>query len=375
MKILHLITCLNKGGAESALFFLVTRDKCNTHEIISMMGDNDYKATLTMYGIPVHCLNLSRGKLSLSSLLKLYQLIHTIQPDVVQTWMDHANLVGGIVARMAGCPVVWGLRHTRIDSGISKLSTRFTYKICAYLSNLVPKKIISCSEKGVQSHIEQGYASKKMIAVSNGYDLRLSVPDDPSGAQLRTEWNVPENCLVLGMVARWHPQKDYANLIHALSLFSARSQHEWRGIFVGSGMEVSNIELVDLLVRYGVRDKVTLLGQRNDIPSIMNALDINVLSSRGGEAFPNVVAEAMVCGTPCIVTNVGDAAVIVGSTGWVVPPRDAQQLAEALHVAIVEMNNKEAWRKRKKACRKRIEENFNIEKMVNAYNAVWESIV
>jgi Glycosyltransferase len=121
-----------------------------------------------------------------------------------------------------------------------------------------------------------------------------------------------------------------------------------------------------------LEDNISLLGQRTDIATIMNSLDVHILSSSFGEGFPNVVAEAMACGTPCITTDVGDAAIIVGDTGWVVPPKDSQALANAMLEAMEEkQNNPQAWKARKQACRERIVNNFSIEKMVDSYHQVW----
>jgi glycosyltransferase involved in cell wall biosynthesis len=137
-------------------------------------------------------------------------------------------------------------------------------------------------------------------------------------------------------------------------------------------MNVSNYELCRLVENQGVKNNVLLLGERNDIPSVMNALDIHVLCSLG-EAFPNVLAEAMACGTPCVTTDVGDAAIIVGDTGWIVPPSSSKLLANAISEAITEMQNAEKWGMRRSMCRDRVALNFSLERMVDNYHNVWRS--
>ncbi len=175
---------------------------------------------------------------------------------------------------------------------------------------------------------------------------------------------------VIGSVARWNPQKDHANLISALSLL-ARQGRDFRCILVGPGLERSNAELWTLIAESGLENKVVLLGPRYDIPAIMSAFDLLVLSSYT-EAFPNVVAEAMACGTPCVVTDVGDAALIVGNTGWVSRPRDPHALALSIETALpaVQSAQREAI---SQACRQRIVETFGLERMALAYRSVWSN--
>jgi glycosyltransferase involved in cell wall biosynthesis len=176
------------------------------------------------------------------------------------------------------------------------------------------------------------------------------------------------------MVARFDPQKDHANLLAALSLLKERGV-EYCCVFVGTGVDCANETLTQLISAAGLEKNVQLLGRRNDIPAVMNALDLHVLSSSFGEAFPNVLAEAMACGTPCVTTDVGDAALIIGETGWVVPPEDVGALANSIEKAIMLWQDQPGWQKRKRACRKRVEDEFSLSAMVSAYRGAWGSSV
>ena len=171
------------------------------------------------------------------------------------------------------------------------------------------------------------------------------------------------------MVARWDPQKDHANLLAAAARL-ARGGRDFRCVLVGRGMERNNHTLWQLISALGLAGKLILLGARNDIPDVMNAIDLHVLSSQA-EAFPNVVAEAMACGTPCVVTGVGDASFIVGDAGWVVPPRDLNALADTIEKAIaaIEGPQREAI---SKACRQSVVDAFGIERMTAAYLDIWQ---
>jgi glycosyltransferase involved in cell wall biosynthesis len=175
---------------------------------------------------------------------------------------------------------------------------------------------------------------------------------------------------LIGTVGRYDPQKDHANLLQALVLLRSRNI-PLRCVLVGTNLDGENQELLAQIQRLGLEKTVMLLGRRTDIPAVMSALDVHVLPSAYGEAFPNVVAEAMACETPCVVTDVGDAAYIVGDMGWVVPPRNALTLANAIEQALIALKNPADWQQRKTAARQRIEQNFSIERMVAQYHAVW----
>ncbi len=255
----------------------------------------------------------------------------------------------------------------------SSASTRAVVRACGLLSN-IPLKIVSCSQEGVKVHAALGYQSQKMVVIPNGYDISEFSPQPESRRQLRDLWQIPEQTTLFGMVARWNPLKDHANLITALSQLQERVQSPWHCVTIGSNMSEDNQVLLDLLDRAGVRERVTLLGIRTDIPAVMSALDFHVLSSYG-EAFPNVVAEAMACETPCIATDVGDTALIVGDTGWVVPPSDSAGLATAMAAAIGESSNRTALAQRRIQCRERIETNFNLQIMIDRYKDLWASCI
>ena len=373
MNILHIITGLTDGGAEAVLYRLCTHDKQNRHTVISLMDSGKYGALLEASGIAVYYLGMPRGRMTLAGLWRLWRLLHSERPDVVQTWMYHADFIGGIVARLARIPIVcWGMHNSNLEPGKSARSTILMVRVCAWLSHWIPHAIISCSAKAASVHQALGYARGKFTIIPNGYNIVEFAPDSEARAQLRREWGVSEKTILLGMVARYGPQKDHANLVNALRLIKHKKE-SFQCALVGTEMDANNHELCRLIENQGVRDNVLLLGQRHDIPGVMNALDIHVLSSGFGEAFPNVLAEAMACGTPCITTDVGDAAVIVGDTGWVVPPSNSELLANAISETIAEMQDAEKWAVRRSMCRDRVVLNFSLERMVDNYHNVWRS--
>lgn len=368
--ILHVITGLANGGAEAVLHRLCSTDKQHAHTVISLMDAGYYGPKLEAQGIRVHTLEMPRGSVTASGLFKLWRLIREERPDLVQTWMYHADLLGGIVARLAGIrPVVWGVHHTVLERGKSSRVTMLVAWILARLSPWIPRQIALCAEKSARVHAALGYDSAKMVVIANGYDLRNFVRSEQGRAALRAEWGVDDAIPLLGMVSRYDPQKDHANLIAALGQLK-RSGLQFQCLLVGPGMTADNVELMGLIEQAGLRDVVKLTGSRGDIPAVMSALDLHLLSS-SAEAFPNVLAEAMACGTPSVTTDVGDASLIVGDTGWVVPPGNSAALADAIRLAL-DARNSEEWVNRQRAARRRVEENFSVEHMVAGYHAVWQ---
>jgi glycosyltransferase involved in cell wall biosynthesis len=286
--------------------------------------------------------------------------------------MYHADLVGGLVARWAGIrSVIWGIRNSSLDADKASFTARAVARTCALLSRIVPSRIVCCSVEAAEAHQRIGYQARKFSVIPNGYDLSRFAPDAEARTRLRQELGIEPQEVVLGMVARWDPVKDHATLLRALARLRQRGA-VLRCVLVGTGMTPGNAALTELLCRLGIEDDVLLAGPREDIPAVMNALDLHVLSS-AGEAFPNVVAEAMACGTPCVATNVGDTALIVGDAGWVVPRQSAVALADGIEGALAAFDSRDRVLL-SRTCRRRIQENFSLEKMVGAYLALWEQV-
>lgn len=376
MNIVHVITGLGNGGAESVLCRLCEADKANRHHVISLRERGPSADRLERAGVDVHCLDMPRGRIRLQGLIRLHGLLKQLRPDVVQTWMYHADLVGGLIARLSGIrAIVWGIRNSTLDPQRSSRATQLVVKSLAWLSNRVPARILSCSANAAEIHRALGYRADLFVVIPNGYPIAEFIPDADARSTTRASLGISGHMPVLGMAARFDPQKDHVNLLQALVLLKKQGR-SFACLLAGDGMVAGNALLSRTIRQYGLESDILLLGQRNDMPNFMNALDVHVLSSCSGEAFPNVLSEAMACGVPCVTTDVGDASLIVGDTGWVVPPSSHQALAAALDAAIVEYSaNDDRWPLRKADCRKRIVDNYSLEKMIAAYNEVWRAVV
>ena len=371
MRILHIISGLKRGGAETQLFRICKFDQDNDHIVVSLSNKEGYGDILEKLNVSVYALNFSSGRINISGLIKLYRIMKQLKPDVVQTWMNHSDLIGGIIARIAGIKnIFWGVHQTILIKGKSKASTIMIVKLNAFLSNLIPNKIIYCAEKSREVHELIGFKKSKGVVIQNGYDINIFYQNDSLAKDFRDKLKIPQDAFIIGHVASYDPLKGQDTLIKSLSSLLKR-KIKFIAILVGTNLDHLNNDLVTSLKDNGLSDNVHLLGIRDDILSIMNAIDLFLLSSIS-EAFPNVLNEAMLCGTPCLTTNVGDAALIVDKTGWIVEPRDSTGMADAcVHALNEKEKNSEHWKNRKESCRKRIIENFSFEKMINKYKEIW----
>lgn len=373
LHIVHIISGLGQGGAETVLHRLLTAPmQGDRHEVISMGTEGVFGPRLRAAGIPVHTLGMGSPQGLLKGLWRLFRLLRERKPDVVQTWMYHADLIGGVVARLAGIKAVsWGIRNSGADLHRSSRSAKAIAWLCARLSGVVPAVIVSCAQNAADRHRQWGYRADRMLVIPNGYDLSRWQPDDGARRAARQEWGVPDDAVVIGSVARWNPLKDHENLLAAFALSRQRNPR-LRCVLIGHEMEAANRRLAALLDRYALHDSVILLGKRDDVPVLMNGLDVHVLSSRA-EGFPNVVAEAMAAGIACVVTDVGDAAMMVDDTGWVAPPRNPAALSQGIDAAVAQLGTANMAQRAARG-RERVGRLFSLQAMVEAYHVVWRRL-
>jgi len=359
---------LGDGGAEHTLFKICKYDNINKHIVISLKGPGKYFSLLNKLGIKVYCLNIKF--FSFHKIFFLIKLLSDLKPNVVQTWLVHADFLGGITARLAGIKnIIWNIRYSNFEIGKAKLTTILIIKILAKLSLFIPRSIIINSKRAKKIFTIEGYDKKKLKFIPNGFDLSILKPQKFQKISFKKKIRIKKLLPLIGNVARYDKKKDHLNLLNALSLIKEKNINFFCTL-VGSNIDKKNFSLISEIKRLKLSNNVRLLGQNDNILQVMNGLDIFVQSSSYGEGFPNVVAESMACGTPCIVTDVGDAGLIIGKTGWVVPPNNPNNLAKAIEKALNEMRTKN-WNKRRNKARLRIKENFNISKMLQSYNEVW----
>lgn len=373
IRITHIITGLATGGSEMMLYRLLSAlDRQRfLPEVISLTEEGPLAQKLRALGVPVKALGMRPGFPDPRALARLAGWLRAARPALVQTWMYHADLVGGLAARWAGPPVVWGLHNNVLQPRSTKRTTLWTVKACARLSPWLPVKIISCSQAAAEAHARLGYRREKMVIIPNGFDLQAFKPDAAARAGVRAELGLPEDAPLIGLAARYDPIKDHRSFVEAAARL-AQCFPDVHFLLCGEGVTWQNPELAGWIRQQGLQDSFHLLGRREDMPRLTAALDIAANSSIG-EAFSNAIGEAMACGVPCAVTDVGDSALIVGETGRVVPPGDPQALAAAWQ-ELLELSPP-ARAQLGLAARQRVEQHFSLAAIAARYADVYASVL
>ena len=340
--LLLLIGSLNIGGAERQVVELVKHiDKTNLKiTVVLFYNEGDLKAGIK--GIPntnLLCLNKS-GRWDLFHLVyNLRKTLINLHPDIVYSFMPGANIIGLFSCKLAGnSKLVWGIRSTKIEEKNYHWFNRVNELLQKRLSPL-PDAIIVNSYSGYKYLIDSGYKNKKMIVITNGINTEQFRPDRNSRNLIRRELGLGENERLIGMVARFDPMKDHRNFLNAAHILIQKHRNV-KFLCIGSGPQKYKKEIYSECEKLGLKNYIIWQTNRNDMPALYNAFDISTLSSSYGEGFSNALSEAMACGVPCVTTDVGDSAQIVGDTGIVVPPKNPKALADGWYNMLKSINSK-----------------------------------
>jgi glycosyltransferase involved in cell wall biosynthesis len=370
IKVMHVITTLGPAGAETMLCRIASAMDGSRfeNEVVSLTGILDQAEKMQAIGVRVRTLGMKTSVPNPLLVMRLAQWIRKSKPDVIHTWMYHANLVGALAARLAGrIPVIWGIHNSALDPRIDKRRTMLVNRVCALLSRKLPTRIVCCSEASLRVHKIVGYANEKMEVIPNGFDVEQVKPDSGARTCVREELGIPTDSLLIGIAARFHPLKDHCNFVRAAARLH-KQMPEVHFLLCGLDITWKNSQLVGWIEAAGIRNRCHLLGVRQDISRLFAAMDIATTASLS-EAFPVVIGEAMACETPCVVTDVGDSALIVGETGTVVAPRDPNALAEAWRKLIEA--GPEVRRRLGMAARRRVQQRFALPAIVERFQAIY----
>lgn len=360
LKVLHVINGLWPGGAQVMLLRLceefVRRDVKN--EVFSLTKNDTIKPQLEALGVKCHQGNI----------LDLRRHILKSSPGVIQGWMYHSDLAISCATIFSkhSKNLFWSVHHSIDDILKEKFTSRVVISFLKVISKQ-PKKTVYVSRTSKKQHEALGYSAGNSVLIPNGYDLDLFKKDPLLRRSFRKELGIPDNQFIVGVLARFHIMKDHEAFLDAAALFS--SKHDNCG-FVIAGRGTDNNQITNWIIEKGLSGKVYVLGDRRDVPSILNGIDILATSSRFGEAFPIVIGEAMSCETICCATKVGDIDWLIGEDTLISPPGDAVALCEnwwnAANLAT------EVREKLGKKLRERISDNFSLSVIAQKYLALYE---
>jgi glycosyltransferase involved in cell wall biosynthesis len=367
IKVCHLITDLEAGGAERNLVNLVThfdRSRIDS-EVVSLLAPGIMAPEIRAAGIPVTSLGMGRGRAGPAGLIALARHLRRSKPNILQTWLYHADLLGYLASRFApSTQLVWNLRCSDIARASDQKPLWRLVRMLALLSRK-PQAVVVNSARGQEFHQEIGYRPKLWMRIANGVDTERFRPRAAERDGLRAKLGLLVDAQVIGLVARCHPMKDHETFLHAAAQF-ARARASARFVLCGAGSGSQSMQ--ELIARLGLTGRVVLLGERSELDDIYPSFDLLALSSAYGEGSPNVLIEAMACGVPCVATDVGDSRAVVGDTGVVVAPRDAAALAHGFERVLA---GKQAMGE---AARRRVLDHFSLDRARLCYQDLYQSL-
>lgn len=370
IHVCHIIGGLNVGGAERFLYRLV-RYNDDPNIIMSVISLSDIGVIgerLQKYNVTVRSVGMKKSPLDIFRFFKLLYFLIEKRPNIIHSWLYLSDIIAGIAGKVLKIPVIWGVRQANLNKNDNECSTLIYARISALLSCILPKKIIYCAESGLKNHKKFGYRGNSVV-IANGIDTDKYQPVAKLRKIFRNNFGITDDILLIGMVARYHLQKGHADFIKMAKILKTQNDN-LKFILVGAG--VNNSRLITLVNQAKLSDTLLLIEHVDNIPQVMNGLDIYVSSSIG-EGWPNAVAEAMACGLPCVATDVGDTKLIVGDVGEIVNPGCPELLANAVTSLLKKSSNE--FNLLKKRSRTHIVENFQISKSVKHYQDLYLSLV
>ena len=366
MKISLLAWARESGGAERQLVNLANGLRRRGHDVLVIVFfSNAYvEQPLREGGTAVHVLGV-RGRWDVwRYLVRLLRVVRDRRDDIVYTFLQAPNLLTVPLRLLErGTKIVWGIRTSDFlinAGGLSRTATRLEVGFSGRAD-----LVIANSRKGRADAVACGVDERIITLIPNGIDTGFFRPDPEGGARVRSAWGVRADQRIIGFVGRMDSRmKDLGTFLQAASIV-ARERAELRFACLGEARPAVRRRLVEQASALGLRDHIFWPGFVNDMRAVYSAMDVVTLTSAYGEGFPNAIAEAMACGRPCVATDVGDAALILGGLGWVVPPRRPDALSRAWVEAIAGEPDRDLCLRR----RRHIVENYPLERMIEGTEA------
>jgi glycosyltransferase involved in cell wall biosynthesis len=374
IRIVYLTGSLAVGGAETQLVNLangLSGAEFNA-SVVVFYPNGELEAQLDPCRVPVFSAQKSNRWDIGAFILRLYRLLRRLQPDVLHSYLGPSNVFAAILSRLLpSTSLIWSIRASDMDLNYYDWSWRVTFAAERIMSNL-PNEIVANSQAGRTHVVRHGFPAHRVSVIANGIDTEKFFPAPQLGKSLREMWIGTDDQYLVGLPARLDPMKDHTTFIRSAAQLRSRGL-KVRFVCIGEGEERYRSRLEAEAAQLGLGGALIWVGRRSDMLNVYNAVDLVALSSAFGEGFPNVIGEAMSCGISCVVTDVGDAADVVGDTGAIVQRRSPEALANALHTQLLKSPEQRAALGDQ--ARKRIENEFTIEKMIAQTTSLYTALV
>ncbi|MGH7075640.1 MAG: glycosyltransferase [Stellaceae bacterium] len=367
MRILHVTTALDVGGAEMMILKLASHARF-TNSVLALLNWGPMGELFQEQRIGVTALGLPKPGAVIGMPREVHRVFRAFRPDIIQGWLYHGNLLASLLGPIYGIPVLWNIRQLVHAPEIEKRHTRATLRMLTWLHR-VPRRIIYNSEIARAQHEAIGLPHDKGVVIPNGFDTEKFRPDPAARAAVRQELGISESAILVGQIGRDHVMKAHDVFLGAAKIVADKSRQTYF-VIAGRGVD-QNQRLFNLRAQLGLVDKVRLLGHRADVERLTAALDI-ACNSSFTEAFSNAIGEALACGLPAVVTEVGDSVRIIGAAGRHVPPNNATALA----AAILEIAGSDRERARLGCeARKRAVALYSIGPICDSYEILYRHVV
>lgn len=368
IKVLHVITSLERGGAEVSLTRLLESpgyDGIRHVGVATLSGsDTPLSRRIVAAGVPVHHLG---GSGPVEAWRRWRRLLASTQPDILHAWLIHPAALLSLLPHRV--PLVLGIRHSLDSLAGEKFLTRAIIRALAILGRRA-RRICYVSHTGRRQHEAIGYPAAKGVVIPNGFPVQ-GIPAAPAGREaLHRQLGAPHDSFVFGQLARCHPIKGQDLLLRAFATVLA-NRSDARLVLIGAGTDAPSGPISALASELGISGHIHALGARDDVPALLSGLDCLVNPSRS-EAMPNAVAEGMLASLPTIATTVGDTHHVLGDAGVAVAPDRPDLMAEAMMDLMARPVEERAAMGR--AARDRIAANFSREAMIRGYAELYHDV-
>lgn len=365
-KVMHIVSGLHIGGAEMMLYRLLTHTRMENSVVVSLSKDGELAENIRKLGVDV--IELQRGSL-IDTFKQICQLVEQYKPTVLQSWLYRADLLAGLVGWRKKVPVIWNVRQTEVGKVKTQGHIWWIQRVNALLSRLLPTCIIYCADAAQKSHQTIAYSAKKAVVISNGIDTEKLAFDESLRRSQRKSWGIYNDEMVIGMMGRFDPLKNHQRFLRVIKqVIDLCPKYKVKAVLVGRGINKNNKQLMQIIQSYQLSDQVLLVDEVANVVPVYSAMDIHLLTS-DNEGWPNVLAEAMSIGLPCVTTDVGDARLMVADTSTVIHKDNEAKYIEKV-VEYVHLSSSERW-KLAKLNREKIQQNSSLQSTVNRYDELY----